>query len=77
MNYTHTHRYCPLMKRTVVVGIPLCGISGYSEFMQEASAARGEQEDASPASTLTCGAGLEKMSVEFGKEAEIYISPII
>lgn len=61
----------------VVAGISLCSISGYSKFTQEASAVRGEQEDASPAPSLTCGAGLEKMSVEFRKEAEICISPIL
>lgn len=72
-----THSYCPLTKHTVMVGILLCGISGYSKFTQKAAAWRGEQEDASPAPTLTHGAGLEKMLVEFGKEAEICISPII
>lgn len=73
----HTHRYCPLMNHTVTVGIPLRGISGYLKFTQNAAASRGEQEDASPAPVLTLRAGLEKMSVEFGKEAEICISPII
>ena len=72
-----SHRYCLLMKHTVVVGIRLRGVSGYSKFMWEASAARGEREDASPAPVLTHGAGVEKMSVEFGREAEICISPII
>jgi len=65
------------MKHMVTTGIPLRGVSVYSEFMEEASAARGEQEDTSPAPTLTHGSGLEKMSVEFGEEAEICISPII
>lgn len=50
---------------------------GTRKVMQEAPAARGEREDAPPAPTLTPGAGLENMSVEFGKEAEICISPII
>lgn len=72
-----THHSYPLMKYMVVVEIPFHGVSGYSKFMQEASTARGEQKDASPAPTLTGGADLEKMSVEFGKEAEICISPII
>lgn len=77
MEENKLHPYSPLVKHTVVVGIPLRGASGYSKFTQEALALRGEPEDASPAPMLTCRAGLEKMLVEFGKEAEICISPII
>lgn len=68
---------CPLMKHTVTVGIPLCGVSGSSEFTPKAAALGREQKDASPAPVLTRRAAFEKMSAEFGKEAEICISPII
>lgn len=64
----HTYTcFCPLMKHTVTVGNPLCGVSGYSEFTQKAAALGRNQKDASPAPVLTCRAGFEKMSVEFGK----------
>lgn len=71
--YTHSHCFCPPVKHVVVVGIPPPQHFG---VLKVHPAARGERGDASPAPMLTRRAGFEKMSVEFGKEAEICISLI-
>lgn len=71
--HTHTHRFCPLTKHTVVEEIPPPRQFG---VLKVHTAARGERGDALPSPMLTGRAGFEKMSVEFGKEAEICISLI-
>lgn len=61
------------MKHVVVVGIPPPWCFG---VVRVHTAARRGRGNASPGPMLTHRVGFEKMSVEFGKEAEICISLI-
>lgn len=72
----HPHTYSLLLSTSEARGGGRNSPPWHFGVLKVHPAARAEKGDASPAPMLTRRAGFEKMSVEFGKEAEICISLI-